>query len=530
MKMKKNFLLKIGLVISSPLLFLTTISCLSDRVYAKTDISGIKQEFKTEEKLIQDKLKEDTELQKIIDQQKIIQITIAGKINDNSFAQMTWEAVSHFSANVNNNQSSYKTTASPSTSEVSKAYSNALNKDYNIWILTGWIHESFFENWLKNPINRRKFQEKNVKVISVDWDVNKYLKDENGEDLGQGVSLNFKTQESSFIIGYALSGFLAELYPGIENKNKRIVNTTAGADASGSTNFNYGFLEGVRKWNDEQISNDSKVLSNVYKEDQKVFLNTTYIENNLATKYDFNLSVTGSQEQIFKGDKPAIVMPVAGDWSRAAANIIKETENLNRQWVVGVDSNMAISYGDAYKSYFITSSEKRIGIAVYKALCFLTGISNSIGAELGKNLFPDVEKTNWIFDITTNKIQNENRKEANMSVVGGIKHGFVGASKSTIQKPRDAKENDERNWAEFFDNLIDKAETKFFDEGSEYTKSENYQDQIREYNEAIKNPGTNNEKYNEAVFKLANVIFGEMNRNNNLYFNKIVEHINSWNK
>ena len=48
-------------------------------------------------------------------------------------------------------------------------------------------------------------------------------------------------------------------------------------------------------------------------DNQKVFLNTTYIDNNPLTRNDFTLSVKGNGDQIFKGSAPSIVMPVAGD-------------------------------------------------------------------------------------------------------------------------------------------------------------------------------------------------------------------------
>ena len=46
---------------------------------------------------------------------------------------------------------------------------------------------------------------------------------------------------------------------------------------------------------------------------QKVFLNTTYIDNNPLTRNDFFLSVKGNGDQIFKEQAPSIIMPVAGD-------------------------------------------------------------------------------------------------------------------------------------------------------------------------------------------------------------------------
>ena len=58
---------------------------------------------------------------------------------------------------------------------------------------------------------------------------------------------------------------------------------------------------------------------------------------------------------------------------------------------MGVDSNMAITYSPTYAPYFITSAEKRIGIATYKALCFLLGISQTLSLP---ELYPNSNETN----------------------------------------------------------------------------------------------------------------------------------------
>lgn len=530
MKKPKNFYFKLFTSLSIiPTLgsIAITTSCLSDHFYAKTDIASINKTFPKELREKITKLVEsDSKIKEMVHSQRIIQITAAGRINDNSFNQLSWEAISEFSNNVKTNQSSYKQTSVVSSAEIYKAYTNALLKNYNVWVLIGWQHERFLDSWLKNPINKKTFEEKQIKVISVDWDVSKIVAP------GTGLSLTFRTQESSFLIGYSVAQFLAELYPGLDNQNKRFVSTTAGTDTSGSTNFNYGFLEGIRAWNKEQSNNDNKVSVLTYKENQRVFLNTTYTPDNLATKSDFRLSVTGEGGQIYKGPKPSIVMPVAGDWSRTAANIIKETNNTNEQWVVGVDSNMAISYGDTYKNYFISSSEKRIGIAVYKALCFLTGISSKI-KELNENpnqpnpndiLFPNQNETNWTVINNEGKIGkiHQGQDVKNQVVVGGIELGFVGASPSLIQNETHAKR---------FDEIIKSTQDKFFGQNGQLTTDLETNKNVEMYKtikaelEQNKNE-ENRKKYNDIVFQLANILLGEMNESNNHYFNLVVEEIN----
>ena len=486
-----------------------SMACISDNILAKTNISEVQTYFSSEvREQIYQEVQSNEILRDYILNNKIIQITTAGKVTDNSFNQMTWEAISEFSRNVgfNLDMCSYKETKSMSTNEIHQAYSDALNKQYKIWVLTGWQHSSFFQSWIKIPVYRQKFKEQNIKIISIDWDATQISE----LDPGTCISLNFRTQESSFLIGYAISQYLNEKYP--DDETKKIINTTAGTDTAGSTNFCYGFLEGIRAWNNEQTDETKKIFSNVYKEDSKVFLETTYEANNPLTRNEFTLSITGQGKEIFKEQAPTIVMPVAADWSNTAANIIKETNKLDQQWVVGVDSNMAISYGPTYAPYFITSSEKRIGIATYKALCFLLGISQTLSLP---ELYPNSNETNWIINLESTKIE-QNSVESNIVVNGGIELGFVGASPSTLSNKEDAKR---------FDAIIKETKNKFFGENS----SENLlktvdQTLLAKYNEA--KLSDNIAEYNLAVFNLANVLYGEMNANNKEYFNLVVSEIN----
>lgn len=486
-----------------------SMACISDNILAKTNISEVQTYFSSEvREQIYQEVQSNEILRDYILNNKIIQITTAGKVTDNSFNQMTWEAISEFSRNVgfNLDMSSYKETKSMSTNEIHQAYSDALNKQYKIWVLTGWQHSSFFQSWIQIPVYRQKFKEQNIKIISIDWDATQISE----LDPGTCISLNFRTQESSFLIGYAISQYLNEKYP--DDETKKIINTTAGTDTAGSTNFCYGFLEGIRAWNKEQTDETKKIFSNVYKADSKVFLETTYESNNPLTRNEFTLSITGQGKEIFKEQAPTIVMPVAADWSNTAANIIKETNKLDQQWVVGVDSNMAISYGPTYAPYFITSSEKRIGIATYKALCFLLGISQTLSLP---ELYPNSNETNWIINLESTKIE-QNSVESNIVVNGGIELGFVGASPSTLSNKEDAKR---------FDAIIKETKNKFFGENS----SENLLNTVdpallAKYNEA--KLSDNIAEYNLAVFNLTNVLYGEMNANNKEYFNLVVSEIN----
>lgn len=253
-------------------------------------------------------------------------------------------------------------------------------------------------------------------------------------------------------------------------------------------------------------------------DNQKVFLNTTYIDNNPLTRNDFTLSVKGNGDQIFKGSAPSIVMPVAGDWSRTAANIIKESNKKDEQWVVGVDSNMAISYGKTYSNYFITSSEKRIGIATYKALCFLSGISQELQIP---DLYPNSTDTSLVMDLEKNVIIDPSKdplasnNTVNMSVNGGIELGFVGASPSSISNPELAKR---------FDAIVDAAQEKFFGPNGSLHNVDTTA--LQTFKEAKKSGDI--KAYDQAVFNLKNVLYGEMTVGNVSYFNMMIDEINKW--
>lgn len=478
----------------------------TSKSYVTSDIGGIDTTFNSIYDQISTKANEikssTNEEQKAILNQPIIQITSAnGVVNDNSFNQMTWEAISKFSSLLGVKTSTYVEDGGQSLSGL---YNNALTKGYKIWVLTGWSHESDFANWIKTGNNKEKLESNNIKVVSIDWDVTQYV------GKGYGLSLNFRTQESSFVIGYAISQYLGTNFSGADNANKRIINTSSGADASGSTNFNYGFLEGIKAWNDEQTNNDNKVQINIYTVESKVFLDTTYEANNPTTKTDFEFSIKGNGQNVFKGSAPTFVMPVAGDWSKVAADIIKGSKKKNEQWVIGVDTNMALSYGTEYAPYFATSSEKRIAIATFKALSFLTGITlaldNNSTLVLEEGINAKLNEKGQI--LVNNAIDN-------LSIIGGIAEGFVGASKSTIEDTSKATQ---------LDGFITSAIEKFFGESGKL--KQDLASKKQQYEEALKQ--NNIETLNQKIFEINNVLACGMTTNNKGYFNLIADNINSW--
>ena len=519
LKSKKLQLFVLSSVVATPLML---VSCSYSNInttssYAKSDIGGL-EDFNKDNDNIFDEIKNvskmieegnDKEKKDLLYNQPIVQIISPGKVNDLSFNQLVWEGVSTFSRLTNLKNSTYLPGSIASNTELFLQYDRALYSGYKIWILTGFFHENAFSEWLKFGSNKSKLEQKKIKIISIDWDVQKYIKP------GLGLSALFRTQESSFVIGYSISKFLAEKYSGDNNKDKRIINTSAGFDNSGATNFNYGFLEGIRTWNKEQKDNNSKkIQSNVYTDKEKVWLGTTFVANNPDTRKDFEFSIKGGTN-IFKGKSPTIIMPVAGDWSKTAADIIKDTNNKNKQWVIGVDTNMAISYGKEYSNYFITSSEKKIAILIVKALCFLTGITDEITKTNPNNNLK-------LRDDISMDLQNQEiligTEAQNLVIEGRITDDLVGYSPSTIENLDDANK---------FNNILDETKKRFFED--ETTSLKNIVDQTKLKNFQDTKPD-DVAAFNKAVFQLNNVYYGTMSSSNQGYFNDVLDEINEWTK
>ena len=194
----------------------------------------------------------------------------------------------------------------------------------------------------------------------------------------------------------------------------------------------------------------------------------------------------------------------------------KENNKKDQQWVVGVDSNMAISYGKAYSDYFITSSEKRIGIVIYKSLCFLSGISQELNIS---QLYPDSTNTILKINLDQNIIIDPSNSltgtPTNMTINGGIDLGFVGASPSSISSLELANK---------FDAIVEATTKKFFGENGIL---KNVDPTLLKKFEEVKVSG-NIEEYNQALFELNNVLYGEMSTNNASYFNRMIDEINKW--
>ncbi|MGL4343085.1 MAG: hypothetical protein ACRCRZ_00750, partial [Metamycoplasmataceae bacterium] len=155
---------------ATPFLFLPIfgwiiISCSSNQFnnYAKTDISKISEYRKYDEKISEALYKNE------IIKNKSMLIVTGAPINDNSFNQSIWEAVSKIGMQTQNYDNNYYESIQPDN--LKKAYDAALIGNYNSWILSGFQQLTKIENWLSINNNWKKIMDNKITIIAVDWKV-----------------------------------------------------------------------------------------------------------------------------------------------------------------------------------------------------------------------------------------------------------------------------------------------------------------------------------------------------------------------
>lgn len=512
-------LLKFFGVVCCPTLFVlvpfVSTSCEVNDKFVGTDIGGLNNYFNyqslTNELLVKEvwKIKNSNdEIKKNLLKQKTILLSSGAKVNDQSFNQSAWEAVSKFSKEIDNRDNSYFETFIMNQSNQNDAYDYALAKNYNIWILTGFQQANFLKTWLKIGRNNDKFIKNNIKVIAVDWYNDSLVKK------GRILGLNFRTQEASFVASYGASQLLYKIN---QEDSKKFVNpyfsSFGGADFSGITNFNYGFYEGLRQFNEDVINN------------YKVSSNKIYLDTGFASTPDARNKV----KNIVDGDDslPQVILPVAGALTANTIDAVKEKKS--NQWVVGVDTDQSLAFPND-KKYLLTSIEKRISIAVYKALVVLYGLSdyddNVMNNFLGNDHF--INDRGLIVNKTTNELENFN-------VEGGYLSGFVGISKSTLDSNLKLKNG--KTYAQSYDEIVENTWKEFYGSKNsvgrfnEQKTSTNKglkpsEETIRDFSDAI-NALNNTEENIKKILALKNVAFGYMTFSNlNNYFNPIINIIN----
>lgn len=116
-------------------------------------------------------------------------------------------------------------------------YNAAFRRGYRVFVLPSYLHGiTFKQYYLKNKAAFEK--EKDFLFVGVDYKFDKDL-----VKPGHSVTLNFKTEESSFVVGYAAARYIAERY---SDPDERVMSAFAGVPYRGATDYTFGFLEGIK--------------------------------------------------------------------------------------------------------------------------------------------------------------------------------------------------------------------------------------------------------------------------------------------
>ena len=334
---------------------------------------------------------------------KTMLITAGGLVNDKSFNQSVWEAMLLYKkqAGITDKETiTYRTTAEDVM--LASMYDQALAGGYKTWVLTGFQQAPLFESWLKESNNREAFIQSKAVVVGVDWDASAYV------PAGQFLGLGFKTEEPSWVVGYAASKFLS-------TTDKPYLSSFGGGIFDGVTDFNNGFLQGMLDWNTDNSLKKVKFYSG-NSQVEAINLETGFAATPEAI--ETIQSIVGNGE-----NTPQIILPVAGGLISSTIDDIKNKNS--SQMVIGTDTNQAIAFPQD-KEMFFSSIEKKVAMAVYKTVVMLAGI-------------PLDYKTEKSTDIG---FQSESVElKTNAYVKYGFDKGFVGYSTSSLIGSEASKAN-----------------------------------------------------------------------------------------
>ncbi|MGL4183835.1 MAG: BMP family ABC transporter substrate-binding protein [Metamycoplasmataceae bacterium] len=355
-------------------------------------------------------------------------ITAGGRVSDLSFNQSVYEGMLILQKQIrtilpdNHNFISYTETLDDGG--LLNAYNDALNSGQKVWVLTGFQQANHIEQFLTDKNNVDKFIKDKIKIISVDWsvDTTKESSLKKLYDAGLIITLNFKTQEPSYVMGYALSKYLTSSFA---NEADWTVNSFGGGILPGVSLFNNGLLAGMDAFNKETTT--TKKIKFVSGQGQSGTPNDTIIMDS-----GFNPSATVAISTIAASinSKAKTFFPVAGSLTNELLTKLNKD-----QLIVGVDSNQALAI-PSRKDAFFTSIEKKVGVAVYESLI--------------KILFPNVK---GILN-SINAIDNFSEGKTSIQANGGYAEGWVGTSLNVGPN------------AELINNLLNEAKDKFFPAGS----------------------------------------------------------------
>lgn len=231
-------------------------------------------------------------------------------------------------------------------------YYNALRRGYDVFVLPSFAHSQQFLDFYrkyKAEIDRRP----NLLFLGID---NSFQ--EGVLPLGTAVNANFKSEESSYVIGYAAAAYLAEKY---EEEEERVVAVFGGAPFSAITDFIFGFLEGVKAFNDTH--------------ERKTRVNSSQID--LSSGFNGSSeSARISIERSLVGGRVKVAFPISG--VTVVKQLLTLTENQPHLMVIGVDVDLTFS-NSQYKERFFSSSLKNIGKVIYDILRdFYTGSTQQL--------------------------------------------------------------------------------------------------------------------------------------------------------
>ena len=284
---------------------------------------------------------------------KTMLITAGGGVDDKSFIQSTWGALQLYKSQLeiasDDDLITYRETRDDSL--LSNYYSESINKGYKTLVLTGFQQSEKFKHWLDTGNNKVDFIESKAIVIGVDWNGESFIPE------GQFLGLGFKTEEPSWVVGYAAADYLttSNITPHLSS--------FGGSPYDGITDFNNGFLQGMLDWNKNNPQKPVKFYSG---NEQASSINLSTGFESTSDIMDVVDNIVGTNE-----NAPQIILPVAGALTSTTLDNIRNKNS--QQMIIGVDTNQSLAFPND-KDIFFSSIEKKIAVAVYKALVLLSGI------------------------------------------------------------------------------------------------------------------------------------------------------------
>ncbi|WPB50489.1 BMP family ABC transporter substrate-binding protein [Metamycoplasma subdolum] len=351
--MKSKFF-KILLAVSAPLAVATPLvamSCGKDKNdYKVIEVDGVKTLETLAEihsikglKLPEGMTKENAP--------RAIFITDEGTINDKSFNQSGWEAVNKVSFELGINTAK-KDELINKYIEVEKgkletSYKQAIDEGFRYIVLCGFTHEASLTKLLTDAVYKKKIVDNKIIFICVYFP---------GTDLqkaipGQILPVIFNTRTAEFMAGQATANYLAEKYPGKDNKNKRTVGAFGGIVWPAVSDFIVGFYRGIIEAN-KSLGTDDKV----YSISAKTELETGFVQG--------SAEATAAVNGIAKAQ---VLFPVAGSITIDAVERLRK-DGREGQVVIGVDADQSKAFED---KVFFSSVLKKVGQAIYTTIAEL---------------------------------------------------------------------------------------------------------------------------------------------------------------